>query len=157
MVARGQLYRDGVPDGSHGCRVVRTGTSYAMSTSYLPLPRTGHWGWPRWLHTPPSVARRASGGDLIRYPHKTLKFPEERVFPVTTTHLDDVDLGCIQLGISAVNRSIDAFTAMTKALQKLTDGHLLLRDKDVAWNSKYRICVLPYMCLATALEEWPYV
>lgn len=75
--------------------------------------------------------------DLIPCPYKTLKFPEEGVFPVVVTHLDDADLGCVQLAKfalpsndeqKAINLSIDAFNTMAEALQKLADDCPLLLD-----------------------------
>lgn len=102
--------------------------------------------------------------DLIPCPYQTLKFPEEGVFPVIVTNLDDADLGCIQLAKfanpsndeqEAINVSIDAFNAMAEALQKVADDCPLLLDTSLgaACIGKYGYDKLWYRGIVTGVKK----
>ncbi|XP_049528598.1 RING finger protein 17 isoform X2 [Dermacentor silvarum] len=102
--------------------------------------------------------------DLIPCPYKTLEFPEDGVFPVIVTNLDDADLGCIQLAKfahpsndeqEAINCSIDAFSAMAEALQKEAEDCPLLLDTSLgtACIGKYGYDKLWYRGIVTGVKK----
>ncbi|XP_075551850.1 tudor domain-containing protein qin isoform X1 [Dermacentor variabilis] len=102
--------------------------------------------------------------DLIPCPYKSLEFPEDGVFPVIVTNLDDADLGCIQLAKfahpsndeqEAINCSIDAFNAMAEALQKEAEDcpHLLDTSLGTPCIGKYGYDKLWYRGIVTGIKK----